>query len=539
MQIENNCDGQYGNLVMDVITNGVFKEDRTGTGSFSVFGRTMRFDLTDGKIPLLNSKKVFTKGIIHELVWFLRGDTNVSYLNRHGVTIWDSWATDYGDLGPIYSAMWRRWPSDAIGEFSGKYNVNKPVKRYPDERPVYFFDTMSISDIFSICAKHHVDLNEGALSIPYKISIAGKQAVVVAVFKAQEVLVLQHEDGELVIAPFLRDLVHGLLDSLSEDSKVVIDLSSKASKCRNIGYPRRKFNMLILELWVDILRDIAISDLDDLALCEDWMEFNNFLDDISCVPYYEEWVNSPDKYYLSAEYHNAREYGKNTCMFVPYQNNTNMYVPFRENTSTNGRRVGYIDQIGNLINELKTNPTSRRLVVSAWNPELLPNPNIKPSDNVEQNKQALPPCHTLFQFYTTSISTPERQKIYGKQSTDEEMTAAEVPRYHLSCQLYQRSADIPLGLPFNIAQYSMLVHIISKVCNMVPKEFVWQGGDCHIYKNQVELIAEQIAREPKKDSVAKFVFVEDIKDIDDFSFDSVKIEGYDPHPAIKFPMAAV
>jgi len=261
---------QYLSLLQHIMDYGILKGDRTGTGTKSVFGYQMRFDLEEG-FPLLTTKKLHLKSIIYELLWFLRGDTNINYLHEHGVTIWDEWAGQDGELGPVYGHQWRSWPA-------------------------------------------------------------------------------------------------------------------------------------------------------------------------------------PD--------------GKS------------------------------IDQISLLIEGIKTNPDSRRHIVSAWNP-------------AEIDKMALPPCHALFQFYVAN----------GK----------------LSCQLYQRSADVFLGVPFNIASYALLTMMVAQVCRLKPGEFIHSFGDTHIYTNHFEQVKEQLSRIPRP--LPKMLINPDVKDIFNFRYEDFKLEGYDPYPSIKAPIA--
>ncbi|MFV8373409.1 thymidylate synthase [Flavobacterium sp. LB2P74] len=271
---------QYLDLVQHVMENGCQKGDRTGTGTKSVFGYQMRFDLNEG-FPMVTTKKLHLKSIIYELLWFLKGDTNIKYLQENGVKIWDAWANANGDLGPVYGHQWRNWNSEEI------------------------------------------------------------------------------------------------------------------------------------------------------------------------------------------------------------------------------------DQISELIKELKTNPNSRRMLVSAWNPSVLPDTTKSFDENVANNKAALPPCHAFFQFYVSD----------GK----------------LSCQLYQRSADIFLGVPFNIASYALLTMMIAQVCDLQPGEFIHTFGDAHIYNNHFEQLELQLSREPKP--LPKMILNPNIKDIFAFDFDDFTLEGYEPHALIKGSVA--
>ncbi len=261
---------QYLDLLSHVLENGVDRGDRTGTGTRSVFGHQARYGLDNG-FPVLTTKKLHLKSIIHELLWFLRGDTNIGYLKQHGVSIWDEWADENGDLGPVYGAQWRSWP--------------KP-------------------------------------------------------------------DG------------------------------------------------------------------------------------------------------------------------------------------------GTIDQMANLVEQIKTNPQSRRLIVSAWNP-------------VEVDEMALPPCHCLFQFYVAD----------GR----------------LSCQLYQRSADIFLGVPFNIASYSLLTMMIAQVTGLKPGEFVHTLGDAHLYHNHFEQAREQLTRSPK--TLPYMRINRQVTDLFSFTFEDFSLENYEADSTIRAPIA--
>lgn len=274
---------QYLQMMQHVLDTGIDKSDRTGTGTRSVFGYQMRFDLSEG-FPLITTKKCHLRSIIHELLWFLAGDTNIKYLQENGVKIWNEWATESGELGPVYGAQWRSWPT-------------------PDGR--------------------------------------------------------------------------------------------------------------------------------------------------------------------------------------------------------------HIDQIKELVAQIKSNPDSRRLLVSAWNPAVLPEAGLSPKENAEKGLQALPPCHTMFQFYVAD----------GK----------------LSCQLYQRSADIFLGVPFNIASYALLTMMMAQVCGLEPGDFVHTFGDAHIYSNHFEQAQLQLSRSPN--SLPTMKINPEVKDIFSFTADDFELVNYQAHPHIKAAVA--
>ncbi len=302
---------QYLDLLEDIKTNGVKKSDRTGVGTISVFGRQLRFDLSEG-FPAVTTKKLFTRGIIHELIWFLQGSSNIKYLVDNNVHIWDEW--------------------------------------------------------------------------PYKHYLI--------------------EQGEKVP------------DSNSEEwKKGIAEFTERIKK--------------------------------DDAFAEKWGELGPV--------YGYQWRNWP--------------------------------TPDGE----------HIDQIARAIDTIKNNPDSRRIIVSAWNV----------TDIDEMAKAGLPPCHLLFQFYVVS----------GK----------------LSCQMYQRSADTFLGVPFNIASYSLLTMIIAQVCGLKPGDFVHTFGDTHLYINHLEQVDEQLSRKPKP--LPKMKLNPKIKDISAFKIDDFELVGYDPYPAIYAPIA--
>jgi thymidylate synthase len=298
-----------------VLNNGRIKSDRTGTGTISLFGAQSRYNLLN-ELPVLTTKKVALRAVIHELLWIISGNTNIKYLKDNNVKIWNEWADKHGHLGPIYGEMWRSFPS-------------------------------------------------------------------------------------------------------------------------------------------------------------------------ACV-----------------------------------------------NSSS-------VDQLQNVIDEIKTNPISRRLIVSSWHPDLLPDVNYSPSENAFRGNQALPPCHTMFQFITIPMSLTERSDWCIKNNVKGvSLTDPKIPKYYLSCQLYQRSADLFLGVPFNITSYAILTYIVAKLTNTVPYEFVHTLGDAHIYTNHVDQVEELLSRVPYDNPTLSFSEKsKSYTDINEFRFKDIIIDDYKHHPIIKAPVA--
>lgn len=375
---------QYQALLHDILENGRWKGDRTGTGTKSVFARQMRFDLSDNKLPLVTTKKVNFDLIVRENIWFLSGDTNNTVLKDNGVNIWNEWANAAGDLGPIYGAQWRNWP---------KFETR--------ERPIALEERVRLSD----CEE-------------------------------------------------AREAYHRIKQSYKHNGK---------------GYGR----------WIASLKEL--------------------LDQLDVPRTYEERVVS-----------------------------------------------GGIDQIAMVIEQLKTNPDSRRILVNAWNINDLPDESISPQANVEEGKMALPPCHTAFQFYTDHMTVDERlasakRRGYSVQYKEDSNTLHEtldmlrVPQRRLSCRLWQRSADTFLGVPFNIAGYALLTHMVAQVVGMEPAEFIWEGGDCHVYANHVKQALQVLERQPCPQP--RVHLNPDITDIDKFTVEDVVLVDYDSHGPIRAPVA--
>lgn len=338
---------QYLALMQDILDNGVVKKDRTGVGTLSVFGRQLRFDLKEG-FPLVTTKKVHLKSIIHELLWFLNGDTNVKYLQENGVKIWNEWANEEGELGPVYGHQWREWM---------------------DTKMVYLWD---------------------------------------------------------------------------ERSK-------------------------------DVLRERGYRYVGTIA------------------------KDNPEE----------------------------SIVIYRKSH----------DQISKVIQQLREDPDSRRIIVSAW--------NVSDLDDM-----ALNPCHNYFQFYTTEMTVLERLNWFEENEPEKFactplhnvekllhiiLDREGVPCRKLSCFFLMRSNDVFLGLPFNIASYALLTHIVAQQLNMVPAELVYSGVDVHLYSNHLEQAKLQLTREPY--ALPKLVIKRKPDSIFDYKYEDFELVGYQAHPHIAAPVA--
>lgn len=422
----NHVDKQYKGLIDRISADGVDKVDRTGVGSRSVFGAQMRFDISDGKLPLLTTKKVHTRMIIHELLWMLSGDTNVRYLKENNVNIWDSWVDPE-------TAVYRDLTIDEIQTAVAK---ERGVGR------VVLDHTVTTEELGRLS-------NDGDVSVFCGLDLTTDpwQSVYRKVFEKEP-----------------RTLVAGELPKIYQHQ---------------------------------------------------WRHW----EDTRMVTFDEAELKEPEGYEVVGE-----------------------GALFENGHGIDGERAVIhreIDQITNAIEQLKANPDSRRILVSAWNA-------------AEIDEMALPPCHTLFQFWTRELSFEERTVMAkekgfligedpqgGTDNATLVLDTLEVPRRALSCQLYQRSADIPLGVPFNIVQYTLLAHMVAHVTGMVAEEFIWSGGDCHVYSDQWKALEEQFERDPLESNGAKLWLNPEVTDIDDFSFNDLRIDGYQSHPTVKFPSAAV
>lgn len=380
---------QYLDLLKKIKEEGVSSPDRTGSGRRRIFGTGMRFDLSTGEFPLVTTREVYTTGFIEELLWFIRGDTDVERLKEKNVNIWNHWAVKDTDLDDFFNKI-----------------IKPHVIKYLD--------------------------NTGELDL-----------------SKREQLISQH------------------LMTFKTSSEAYID----------------KIGPMYGAIW----RNAPAADVNGLIPNPDY-------DDIPSdkLGYYkDEYLELYNKESLLGADPNFREWAVN-------------------------RYVSTIDQLQNLILNLKRDPYSSRHLVTALIPQYRSVSGFSPQENVLLNKGALDPCHTFFQCF---VYPPKEEG--GKQ--------------RLSLKMYQRSVDTPIGLVFNVAQYALLTHLLAHVTDMEPYEFIWDGGDTHIYLNQLDLIDEQLSREPQP--LPKLWLNPGVKDLFQFTSDDIKILDYNPLPKIKYPIS--
>ena len=427
----NNVDKQYLDILKDIIDNGVWKNTRSGNVK-SVFGRTMRFNLSEG-LPLLTTKKVFTKGIIYELLWFLKGDTNIKYLVDNNVHIWDD---------------------DAFRWFK-----TLDFKYLEREEPYYDEEDN----------KTHIDVH-GYYKLDY--------------------------------------CIFGLEDNIENSYTIVLNNDTQNE----------------ISVTIEDLKNTTKEQFIDYVKKNAWIHRYDI---------YQGRKVSDKKIYQFGDL--GEIYGKQW-----------------RNYGISGK-----DQIANIINTLKTNPDDRRMVLNAWNPDVL--------DNI-----ALPACHMFATFWTRELTKEERIGIwFNKHNLNEEIfnndkfeshsenyylfkqyfhektiTADElikkienenIPTRELSCSFTMRSNDFCCGNPYNICQYAFLTYMFCEICNMKPGELIYIGNDVHIYENHIEQAEEQISRKGS-DIIPKLSFKRKINDINDFTYEDFVISDYHPDAPIKYPL---
>jgi thymidylate synthase len=531
----------YLELLNHVLTHGSEKTDRTGTGTRSIFGAQVRYDLQKG-FPLLTTKKLHTKSIIHELLWFLRGDTNANSLKAVGVNIWNEWATEEqcakqnranGDLGPVYGNMWREWRTNDIIKIEPRIRE----KESPIQMP-----------IFPLQKPDKEERKNDLVGKEIKTKKYGEYTVLRSYKNTSE----NTDKHKLYDVQFKNtgyiSTKNTYTGTKAGQIKDVYAPTIFGVACIGEEAPQTTLERGLYQQWFSMLcrcynpNHVGYKNYGGTGtfVCNRWLNFSNFKKDAQLLEGWRERRLNPTGVELDKDYFSSNCYSPETCVWLSQAENTTytghaieaeleskekrIYLSKREasrelNISRpcikasiengkptknvqfrilkgNYRKRLRIDQLENLITEIKTNPSSRRLLITAWDPR-------------NKDKVALEPCHCLMQFYVNDGI--------------------------LSCQLYQRSADIFLGVPFNIASYALLTEMIAKLCGLKAGEFIHTFGDLHLYNNHVEQAKLQLSRTPKTLPTLKIVGNQ--TKITDFCFEDFILENYNPEPSIKAEVA--
>lgn len=545
----------YLDLLRDVLVNGDRKEDRTGVGTISVFGRMIRFDLSTG-FPLLTTKQVAWKGVVSELLWFLEGsgderrlaeirfnsdrecleDKSTIWTENSTAPYWVNRSAYSGDLGPIYGVMWRKWPV-SNGEIC---LIDK--REFVKEEP--FFPSDFMKKIACETIPSDLDGLEFESSDGELWRVVGKKD---DKGKKNSTLLLRHKDGTelLVSRPNLKmkEFNHPYLPSV----RGVGCLGRRIPKQNMRPYHYRAYNMwnaMLARCYDPTHPEYPAYGAVGVTVSPKWKCFETFIKSLPNVPLFHKWVQnrSDEIISLDKDYFGSKSYSEKTCIFLDQRTNASFGRPciddknrlyssigsvarfFNASDSTvqanlekgswtdtitgtvvrpfippEGKLVRpkkFVDQIEELIKELKTNPNSRRHILVAWNPG-------------EVSLMALPPCHIEAQFVVSD----------GR----------------LSCLLNMRSVDLGLGLPFNIASYALLTKMIAQVCSLDVGELVVSTGDTHIYLNHLDLVETVLSRDPH--SPPTVTLDPNVTEIEDFTMESFTLMNYKYHPPIKAPMA--
>lgn len=553
----------YLDLADKILQTGNRRGDRTGTGTISIFGPQLRFDLSKG-FPLLTSKKMFTRGIIEELLWFLDGGTNNNTLVEKNVHIWDEWQLNSTDInfGENFDKREIVYVEPIIKEYQYYYNPNSNLQIELENDSVdsklrnlwskmmdrcYNINAHNYiwyggKNIFVDSRWHKLETfledvkklpnwkykldnwNDYNLDKDYYSSNCYSPETCLWLSKKENGIYGSKNNAIIVISPTGQS---ELYLSIYHASKMLKISKSSIHRFKERLPEILKGNNKSLRNW----KFIAIEQPFRYSIPEQG----------SLGPVYGKQWRSWEKNKVTAK-QVLNIIDKYTTINI---NMVNELVDLFKNPNSS------IDQIKMLIDGLKKKPFSRRHIVSAWNVEDLPDETISPQANIAIGKMALAPCHCLFQFYVRELSFEERAQILtdrypeyiepvNKSSMDDEIeelfTRYDIPKYKLDCQLYQRSADYILGAPFNIASYALFTMMVAQCVNMIPGEFIHTFGDCHIYNNHIDTyIASQRDNEPYP--LPKMIINPEKKDIFSFTIDDFTLVDYQSHGKIDYPIS--
>ncbi|MGL5691339.1 MAG: thymidylate synthase [Bacteroidales bacterium] len=468
-------DIQYLSHLREIINVGNEKQTRSGSVK-SRFGAHMSFDMTEG-LPILTSKKMYTKGIIHELLWFLKGDTNIKYLVDNNVNIWTDDAY--------------RW-----------YKYNHALATNHTDKIINYTYEGFVDRIKSGSL--------GSVGIPnYCYGDLGK----IYGYKWRNNTLLKYGDTTTKIKVVDAD---DCVDKSTVNTGVTYENSNDS--CNDVWYKVQAF-----VVWQKFMRDEACT------VSKRWSIFENFLADIHRIPFFYEFLRNTDNYVLDTSYYRSKHYSLETCVFLHKKEQELVQSYIKPNDGESGYvlnpfKIKHTDQIQNIIDTLKNNPDDRRMICVSYDPQEL--------DDV-----ALPPCHIMFQVYTRLYTEQERARIYYNDN-DKYETFMDVPTRELSLMFYCRSQDFPLGTPYNITSYALLAHMIAHVAGMGVGDLLYMGGDVHVYDNQTEGVNTQLGRhEFYKYKLPTLTFARKVDNINDFKYEDFIISDYESEGVIKFPLS--
>lgn len=581
----------------EVLTHGTKRGDRTGTGTVSMFGTQTRYNLAEG-FPLVTTKHMSMKSIVAELLWFLEGSTDERRLAeiQYGKpreeligkkTIWTANADKQGkelgytntdlvkELGPVYGANWRY--------YGGFLETTHLVgRRVATDSAWSLRDYQDLIDVIPSSNPKVGTIRESKLASKYRVIAYYKETATYSI-QFLDTHAVYHNVGRRSVDN--NSIEDGFTTSIYTVGKLGYYKGKKASEVNK--RLRKTWENMISRCYNPSDKSYARNLRDGIVVCRRWHVLSNFIIDMERTPGYRQFKENKETIVLDKDYYGKNIYHPDTTVLVPARHNRK----YREDTpgyrySTDQETVyfcstqevidyfdrqgikvsqssllngtiedvkavteGYvryklpIDQIANVIESIKTDPDGRRHIVSAWNPETL--------DHV-----ALPSCHTMFQFYVTPLDFNELKREATKGGIPCEEALEElwpvgtepsneairefsenwrIPKGKLSCQLYQRSADLFLGVPYNVASYALLTMMIAQVCNLEVGDFVHTIGDAHIYSNHTEQCELQLTREPLP--LPAMWLDPSIESIEDFTMDSFQLLGYESHPTIKAEMA--
>ena len=556
---------QYLQLLRDIKQHGVFKGDRTGTGTQSLFGAQSRYDLREG-FPLITTKLMFTRGMIHELLWFLRGDTNIKYLNDNKVHFWDAWADENGDLGPVYGHQLRR------------------IRSVRKVDPMIFEPEPLILPVFDKTIDVDYSRQETSWLGREMETLGGNRFTVIKELPPIDggrtrFVVKFHDTGTEVETSYSNVQARTIKDPWAI---TVFGVGCHGDYDRDDSHA-----LMLMNVWREMLRRCYNEDCKiyeayggrGVHVDPDWLVFENFQTQIKELPNWYLKIDYPDDYSLDKDIlYASNRYSLGTCVWASHEEqglNTSTNRPFSaispEGDKTrffsageawrqfdlnisavhrclNGGlkthhgwsefeylgeavyRVRIFDQLKSVISALRHNPDDRRHIITLWG-------------TTDIDDMRLPPCHGIvIQFWTRELTLEERESLrnnmetktlgYGVGGKDHDWyTSIGVPRRGLSCQTYQRSCDVFLGVPVNIASYALLMHMVAQCVDMVALDLVYCFGDVHIYNNHREQVDLQLTREPKP--LPRLWLNPEIKDIDGFGIDDIRVLDYEHWPKIR------